>query len=723
MVRLKAPQGLMVLDYVHRDGTVRMPPREPLPADTVPLTTIAVPPQRQPRWSLGPPPAKPRPPPPPVENASHPQAPYTAEVKRSPRSRIDEAHDLPRPSWTNDIRHAQTAARTRPASAINRRPVLARPLVRRPNSARSVDQSMVLEKLLADGMADMTDAERAELERLKEGSRGSAPSASLGMRAESWCDPPGYVLAVEGALPSGTAFLTALPAGGISRLSRASRESHDSRDSRGSRSPSAMRPGACPRSSSGRTSPSRSTSVATSATARASSKRRSELEEAVAAGEALATALEGEPDEDGDQDGAQGDRRTARERATLALEALLAMTAEQYQELTFDVASGEYQFSEAQAKAAAHYDTRHGRLTGNARRQLVNLEYDPTHSAVSSANHSRIQEIRRLRYFVPEPAGGPLRRRVFKIKRRRRPRWTLDKSCWAARLQGNSGDFFETAAAMRTLFDLDWQVAVSSHELAWYIVKCHHDPTSWRDLDQNGTHDEVDEVREACFQHHRLIYGAFDYYATLYSDNENAPGEPDVFNISFNGYMKFAAVSGTDSTGMHRNASECIWCCRSLHQTLPLIATPCRPLPLLATPCHSSPLISTLLAQDCRMVSKRVQHSEFEVIWAIVNAVDKTTASIDKFNKGKYLNRQEFLQCIVRMAIAVYCQRGLIGDVSDAVNQLLVGNLMGNLPAAATQNSNAFRKRFCYLEKTSVILEAHESSLRALYVNVRDGLL
>jgi hypothetical protein len=308
----------------------------------------------------------------------------------------------------------------------------------------------------------------------------------------------------------------------------------------------------------------------------------------VAAGEALATALEGEPDEDGDQDGAQGDRRTARERATLALEALLAMTAEQYQELTFDVASGEYQFSEAQAKAAAHYDTRHGRLTGNARRQLVNLEYDPTHSAVSSANHSRIQEIRRLRYFVPEPAGGPLRRRVFKIKRRRRPRWTLDKSCWAARLQGNSGDFFETAAAMRTLFDLDWQVAVRSHELAWYIVKCHHDPTSWRDLDQNGTHDEVDEVREACFQHHRLIYGAFDYYATLYSDNENAPGEPDVFNISFNGYMKFAAVSGTDSTGMHRNASECIWRCRSLHQTLPLIASPCHPLPLLATHFHSA---------------------------------------------------------------------------------------------------------------------------------------
>ena len=75
------------------------------------------------------------------------------------------------------------------------------------------------------------------------------------------------------------------------------------------------------------------------------------------------------------------------------------------------------------------------------------------------------------------------------------------------------------------------------------------------------------------------------------------------------------------------------------------------------------------------MVSDRCPHGEFEVTWAVVNAVDKATAHEDRHNKGKFLNRQEFMQCLVRMAITVYCKRGLIGDVSDAVNQLMVRNL------------------------------------------------
>jgi len=120
-------------------------------------------------------------------------------------------------------------------------------------------------------------------------------------------------------------------------------------------------------------------------------------------------------------------------------------------------------------------------------------------------------------------------------------------------------------------------------------------------------------------------------------------------------------------------------------------------------------------AERCRMVSKKVPHGEFEVIWALVNAVDRVTAAEDKHNKGKMLNRQEFVQCLVRMAISVYCKRGLIGDVSDAVNQLMVSNLMAHLPPEATQSSNAFRKRFCYIEKTSLILEANLPSLKALY--------
>ena len=122
-----------------------------------------------------------------------------------------------------------------------------------------------------------------------------------------------------------------------------------------------------------------------------------------------------------------------------------------------------------------------------------------------------------------------------------------------------------------------------SHELSFYIVKSHRDPSTWRDIDKNGMHDEVgggregmaeradgyapspsharrtftarahttssrvcggacphtqvDEVAEALFQHHRLLYGAYDHYAAKYSENETAPGEPDVWNVSFTAYM------------------------------------------------------------------------------------------------------------------------------------------------------------------------------------------
>ena len=75
------------------------------------------------------------------------------------------------------------------------------------------------------------------------------------------------------------------------------------------------------------------------------------------------------------------------------------------------------------------------------------------------------------------------------------------------------------------------------------------------------------------------------------------------------------------------------------------------------------------------MVSKRVPQGEFETIWAIVNAVDRSTAHEDTFNKGRYLNRQEFMQTLVRCAIAVYVKRGAIGRMrARAVVQPLLVN-------------------------------------------------
>lgn len=356
-------------------------------------------------------------------------------------------------------------------------------------------------------------------------------------------------------------------------------------------------------------------------------------------------------------------RRSARDKARAALEALLAMSAEQYVELAFEAASQmNFEFTEHAEKAAYAYDVRHKVATAAAREHLVQLEVTPTDLGVQKEFDDSVRTVRRNRYFIPESAGSY---RAIKPRRRRKPRWRLETSCWAVRLtEGNSKDFFETPEAMRRLFMADWDVARRSHELTWTIVKAGHDPANWKNLDKasalkGGEFDEVDEVQAVLWQHYRMVYGAFDYYAVLFSENENAPGEPDVFNISLNAYMAFC--------------------------------------------------------EQCHMISKKVPHGEFETIWALVNATDKVTGAEDKHNKGKFLNRQEFFQCLVRCAMLVYIKRGSRGDVSDALSQLLSINLSINLPPFAMQNSDAFRRRMCYIEKTSVVLEANLGSIRTLY--------
>ena len=137
----------------------------------------------------------------------------------------------------------------------------------------------------------------------------------------------------------------------------------------------------------------------------------------------------------------------------------------------------------------------------------------------------------------------------------------------------------------------------------------------------------------------RLVCWVRPADSTLYSEQCTSHGEPDIYNIALNGYMRFV--------------------------------------------------------DQCQMLSKRCPHGIFETIWAAVNATDMVTQAEDRFNSKATLNRQEWLQVLVRCAIAVHIQQGRMGDVSDAVSQLMTSNLVRNLPAAALQNSNAFRKRFC----------------------------
>ena len=172
---------------------------------------------------------------------------------------------------------------------------------------------------------------------------------------------------------------------------------------------------------------------------------------------------------------------------------------------------------------------------------------------------------------------------------------------------------------------------------------------------------EVAEVKEELWRHFTLLMNAFDYYAALFSEGKTADGEPDVYSITINGFLA--------------------------------------------------------LVQALRMITPSTPHSVYQTIFAIVNATDATTAAVDRFNAEKALNRPEFLQVIVRCAVALGGGGGGGGgggDVAMAIRSL-VENHLCHLPPQAAQSSDAFRRRICYIEQVSTVLEAHKATLNAIY--------
>ena len=77
----------------------------------------------------------------------------------------------------------------------------------------------------------------------------------------------------------------------------------------------------------------------------------------------------------------------------------------------------------------------------------------------------------------------------------------------------------------------------------------------------------------------------------MHAHDACSAGEPDVYHISFNGYMAWV--------------------------------------------------------EQCKLINKGVLAGELETIFTIVNAMDQTTAVDDRYNSRAALNRQEFLQVLI----------------------------------------------------------------------------
>ena len=93
---------------------------------------------------------------------------------------------------------------------------------------------------------------------------------------------------------------------------------------------------------------------------------------------------------------------------------------------------------------------------------------------------------------------------------------------------------------------------------------------------------------------------------------------------------------------------------------------------------------------------------------------NSATAHAEAWNHAKAVNYQEFLQSLVLIAIYKFVIPGAILDIADAIEELL-RMIASRSPPEALQNSNEFRRRFCYTEQMDNVLSKHMRSLRNIY--------
>ena len=98
--------------------------------------------------------------------------------------------------------------------------------------------------------------------------------------------------------------------------------------------------------------------------------------------------------------------------------------------------------------------------------------------------------------------------------------------------------------------------------------------------------------------------------------------------------------------------------------------------------------------------------------------LDRLFIAVDGLSGGKKrdksLERSEFLQCLVRMAVFKYVQPKIIPDVSQAVDRLLSQDIKPNLDQSVLRHPNEFRS-LCYTMDVNSTLRRHESSLRSIF--------
>ena len=306
-------------------------------------------------------------------------------------------------------------------------------------------------------------------------------------------------------------------------------------------------------------------------------------------------------------------------------------------------------------EACDSFDRRHQRHWDVSETFLFKLQRDISRITKQNAFDSELQELRMNRYALREK--NNLTAQTYekrKGKERSKKKWTLWDSIWVPRTKWcDSLDFLDTEECELKLFQCDWERSLACG-VGRYILKMDHDE------DEDETHldgmDEVQEVVQVLWEYHDLVYVAFDYYACQGASD-------DITAMSFNAFAQFVADCG--------------------------------------------------LASNKSKFCKKTHFDQLFIAVDSSNAGGSKTG--EKMNRKKALNRQEWLQCLVKMAIMRYVQSGEMADVSEALERLLRVDVEPNLDRQVFVEGNVFRDRYIYNEPVDVILWRHEANLRLIF--------
>lgn len=304
------------------------------------------------------------------------------------------------------------------------------------------------------------------------------------------------------------------------------------------------------------------------------------------------------------------------------------------------------------AESAEAFDRRHRRRWDATEKLMFSLHDDMTRIAAQEAYEVSLLELRLNRFHVPEKLSTIQRFEKRTAPKKKGKQWTLFDSIWEPRTRWcDSLDFYDTDEAELKGFEADWQRALACG-IGKYIGRL--DDEEAGAVDEDGM-DEVEEVEKVLWQFHDLIYVCFDYYAALGSSD-------DFTHMQLNSFTQFVAD------------------------------------------CHLS-----------SNKSKFCKKTHFDQLFIAVDASGAGGKTDEAFNKKKALNRQEWLQTLVKIACMRYLQSGEIVDVSEAVHRLFSADIEPKLDTRVFCEGNEFRSKFMYAEGVDKAFRKYEKSLRLIY--------